>query len=142
MLSRVFTLSEQPGGLDNDFRTHGSPINFPGIAFSKHLEFVAVYRYGFVPRFNLGIQISQYRVVLKKVSERLRVGYIIDRHKIDVPTLERGAKHITSNATEAIDSYFDCHYLPPMNESLPISQKLAVKQINAPTSHLTNSFTI
>jgi hypothetical protein len=91
------------------------------------MEFITVHGYGFFSRFYVGIQISQDGIVLKQVRKGLGVGYVVDCHKINVGTLERSAKHITSDTTEAIDSYLYCHYQSPVIEN-PLSPNPAVKQ--------------
>jgi hypothetical protein len=54
-------------------------------------------------------QVSQNGIVLEQVREGRRSGQIIDRDKVNFGVAERGAKHITSDAAEAVDTYFYCH---------------------------------
>src|SRR5258708_31876385 len=43
------------------------------------------------------------------MSEGLGIGKIIDRHKLDVLVLERGAQDVATDAAESINPYFYSH---------------------------------
>ena len=56
------------------------------------------------------VQRTQDRVVLQQVRQRLGVGKIVGRDKLDIVPVQTGAEYIPADAAEAIDAYFDCHF--------------------------------
>ena len=61
---------------------------------------------------------AMHRVVLEQVRERLRIGQVVHRDELDVghSLLLRGAKHLPSDAAEAVDPNANRHsVLPPVS---------------------------
>src|SRR4029077_6319 len=68
-------------------------------------------------------QITQYRIVFEQMSQRLRIGKVVDRNEFDIAVIERSPEHISPDASESVDSYFNCHVASEIvvkNRNLPI----------------------
>ncbi len=55
-------------------------------------------------------QIAQDGIVFQQMGQGLGVGEIVDRHEFDIAVIERSAKHVSPDASESVDSYFNCHF--------------------------------
>ena len=71
---------------------------------ARHCDGIRVVRNCFRER-------SQHRVVLQQVRQRCGIGQIVYRYEFHIIPVQTRADNITANAAEAINSYFDCHYL-------------------------------
>lgn len=58
---------------------------------------------------DLFVKRAENGIILQKMSEGFGVGEIVNGHEFDVVAMKPGAYHISSDAAEAVDSYFDCH---------------------------------
>src|ERR1700687_663219 len=54
-------------------------------------------------------QITENGIVLEQVRQRLRVGYIVNRHNLDILVTERRAIDIAADTAESVDAYFNGH---------------------------------
>ena len=59
---------------------------------------------------NLHRQRAQHGVVLQQVRQRLGVGEIVDRYKLDIVPVQGRPDHIPANAAEPIDANFYSHF--------------------------------
>ena len=55
-------------------------------------------------------QIAQDGIVFQQMSQSLGVGKIVDRHEFDVAVIERSSKHVSPDASESVDAYFNSHF--------------------------------
>ena len=54
-------------------------------------------------------QIAEDRIVLEQMGERLCVGDVVHRNKLNIFVVERGAHNVASDAAETVDTYLDGH---------------------------------
>ncbi len=81
----------------------------PGIPFFEHLDLFVADRDAVLAGRDLVGQIAQNRVVFQKMSQGFWVGKVVDRNEFDIAVIERSPEHVSPDASESIDSYFNCH---------------------------------
>ena len=87
VLRGVVALREEAGRLDHHLGAHVAPGERRGIALGEHLQLVAVHDQAVVGEVDLALERAEDRVVLEQVSERLRVGQVVDPDPVDVGAL-------------------------------------------------------
>ncbi len=55
------------------------------------------------------MQLTKNGIVFQKVRQRLGVGEIVRRDKLNVGVIQASADYISPNASEAVNSYFNWH---------------------------------
>ena len=58
---------------------------------------------------DLFVKGAENGIVLQKMRQGLGVGKIVNGDEFDVVAMQTRADHISADAAEAVDSYFDCH---------------------------------
>src|SRR6516164_8761349 len=110
MLLRFRPLRKQSGRLYYDIRTHPRPVDFRGILDLKYLEASTLDADRVVGVRNPLRQVSEDRVVLQQVRQRLRVRDVVYRDELQVLVVDGCAQDIASDTAEAVDSNLDWHY--------------------------------
>ncbi len=109
MFAGARAVGKQPGGFHHDGRAYRRPVQLTGILHAKHLEALAVHGDGIVLVSNFVRQITEDRIVLQQVCQRFGVGDVVDGHDFDGRIAQRRAKDVAADASETIDTYFNCH---------------------------------
>ena len=102
-------VGEEAGGLDDDLRADGGPVELGGVALGEDLDGLAVDDDGVFGRGDFVLQVAEDGVVLEQVGERGGGGEVVDGDEFDVRVAERGAENVASDAAEAVDANLDCH---------------------------------
>ena len=80
----VGAIGEEAGGFDDDVGAHGGPVDFGGILDLENLEALAVDGDGIVSMRHFVGQIAENGIVFEQMSERFRIGDVVDGDKLDV----------------------------------------------------------
>src|SRR6266850_342105 len=110
VLLRINALGEKTGGLDDDIRADGGPVNLSRIFRLENLEALPFHGDSVFGVRDGVWKIAEDGVVLQKVRERLGIGDVIDGHELNVLVIERGAHDVASDAAEAVDADLNGHY--------------------------------
>ena len=110
MLFRVGTLGEKTGGLDDNVRADGGPVNFGRIFRLENLEALPFHGDSAFRVRDAVRQVAEDGVVFQKVRERFGIGDVIDGDELNVLVVERGAHDVASDAAEAVDADLNGHY--------------------------------
>src|SRR5207248_5169992 len=109
MLLRVRAFGKEAGGLHDDFRADGSPIEFGGILDAEHREATTVYRDAVVGMSHFVRQIAEHRIVFQQVRECFSVGDVVDGNELNILVVDGGAQDVATDAAEAVNANFDGH---------------------------------
>ena len=123
----VFGFGEKAGRFDHYLGTHRFPVNLCRVAFRKHAEFFVLDLDPVCGGGDIVLEISQHRIVLQQVRERLRVGDIVYSNEVDFRIPKRGAKNVAPDATKSIDADFNCHSLSILQADFPSSSGPSAK---------------
>ena len=80
-----------------------------------------------LPAFTSAFSWPEHGVVLQQVRQRFGIGQIVGRDEFDFRIIESGADHISSDAAEAIDSYFYWHILLILRVKSQLPRKSSMK---------------
>ena len=105
----MFALRKKSGRLHHNVRANARPVNRRRILLLEYFERLAVHRNRVFRVRNRVRQISQNRVVLQKMRQRLRVRHVVHGDKFDILVVQRGPDDIAADAAKAVDSYLDGH---------------------------------
>ena len=105
-----FFSEEETGRLNNVFSTYSAPADFSGILASCNADSLAV---DDEERFfhivvNGAVELAVHGVIFEHVSHVVNGKKVVDSNYFDVITFCRSTEHETSDAAEAINTYF-CH---------------------------------
>ena len=109
VLARVVGICEQPGGLDNDGCAERRPVDLRRIFLFEHLHRLSVDDDVVLAMADVRFQSAQHGIMFKKVGECLGIRDVVHSNNVDIVVAHRGAVKIASNASKAVDAYFDCH---------------------------------
>ena len=104
----LFRVGKETGGFDHDLGAYAGPIELGRIALSENFDLLAVDGDEVGAVGDLLLEIAEDGVVLEKVGQGGGGGEVVDGDEFDVWVADRGAKHVASNAAEAVDAYLDC----------------------------------
>jgi hypothetical protein len=104
VLPGVFGFGESSRGFHYNLGANAFPRNRCRIFFFEYFELLTVNRDGISLGANVMLQITQDRVVLQQMRQRLGVGKVIDRHQIEVLIVESGAQDIATDAAKSVDA--------------------------------------
>jgi hypothetical protein len=113
MLRGALAVGEDAGAFEHHIDAEVLPRQLRRILDRQHLELVAVHGDAVRRRLDVGVEVTEHRVVLEKVRERRGIGEIVHRHEIKVLVPEGGAHDVASNAPEPIDPHLHGHRVPP-----------------------------
>ena len=110
-LRAASAFGEASGGLEHDVDAEVLPRQRRRILLGEDSDLVAVDGDRAVRRRDVALVRAVHRVVLEEVRERLRIGQVVDGDELDVgdTLLLRGAKHLSSDASKAVDANANRH---------------------------------
>ena len=85
---------------------------FAGILLFENFDCLAVDDDAVLTRLYVPFQVTEHRVILQKVRESFRIGNVIYRDDFNVVIPNGRTIEISTNATETVNAYFDCHTAP------------------------------
>ena len=109
VLSSVFGVGESPCGFHDNLGSHGFPRELGRVLLCEDLYSATVDLNAIRPGSNLLWQIAENGIVLEKMSQRLWIGKIVDRNKIQIGIVQGCAQNVTANTSETVNANFDCH---------------------------------
>ncbi len=110
MLLGVVGVGEVTGGFDHDLGADRLPGQLCRISFLEHLDDLVVDRDAVRAGGDLVRQIAQDGIVFQQVSQGFGIGEIVDRNEFDIAVIERSSEHVSPDASESVDAYFNCHF--------------------------------
>ena len=106
---RLLALRKKSRRFHNNVRANARPVNRRRILLLEYFERLAVHRNRVFRVRNRVRQISQNRVVLQKMRQRLRVRHVVHRDKFNILVVQRRPDDISADAAKAVDCYLDGH---------------------------------
>ena len=110
-LRAASAFGEASGGLEHDVDAEILPRQRRRVLLGEDSDLVAVDGDRAVSCLDVALVRAVNRVVLEQVRERLRIREIVHGDEVDVrdTLLLRGAKHLTSDSSEAVDADANSH---------------------------------
>src|ERR1700677_1761317 len=116
MLLGIIGVGETSGRFEHDLNADGFTWKLGLIFLAENLKDVTVDSNGVGSGRDLIAQVSENGVVLEQVGERLGAGEIVDRDEFNVRIFQRSAQDIASDASKAVDAYFNSHLASVSND--------------------------
>src|SRR5579863_7420864 len=109
MFFGIVGVGEAAGGFKDDLGSDGFPGKLGWVFLGKNLNAFAIDRDAVGAGGDFVVQVAENGIVLQQVSQSFGVGKIVDGHDFDVGIVEGSAKYVASNASKAVNAYFNCH---------------------------------
>src|SRR5437016_6169953 len=100
-------LGETAGGFYDDIGADAGPIDFGGVLGSEDFDLFSADDNDIALYLNVLRELTERGVVLQQVRDGGDVREVVGGDEFDVRVVQPGPDHISTDAAEAVDTYFD-----------------------------------
>ena len=109
MLLGVIGIGKMAGRFEHNLRAHRIPWKFGRIPLGENLESLVVYGNAVRSSRDLIMQVAENGIVFQQVRQGLGTREIVNGHHFDVRIIERRTKNVATDASKAVNPYFNSH---------------------------------
>ena len=105
----LFAFGKAPGALEHEIHAERLPRQLRRVGNRCHLDRLPVHLEAFPGELHIGVEATVDGVVLEQMSQRLRVGDVVDRDDVEGGVTEGLAEDQSADTAEAIDRNTESH---------------------------------
>ena len=109
MFLGVIGIGKMACGFEHNLGADRIPWKFGRIPLGENLESLVVYGNAVRSSRDLIMQVAENGIIFEQVRQRLGTGEIVNCHHFDVRIIERRPKNIATDASKAVNPYFNSH---------------------------------